>query len=150
MPRKAKDVTTPATTTTTHTKDTTMTTSTAKDTSTMTLAEMAAQANMPAPNASGQAMSGTCFERFIEIGQAYFVFTTSFYYLGRAVDVDSEGVVFAEAVWVTYTGAVQDMLATGKIMTALPMKRNVYMPRTHLDAVWGWEHAIPTTPCDKG
>lgn len=161
MARKPKDQTQAQTQaqTTPHQGDTmNMNTSNTSNTSTnknMSLKELAcanaAQAHAQANQANHASTpnSVSCFERFLEIGKAYFIFTQGFYYIGRLIDMDAEGMVLSECVWVTYTGPISDMIRSGELMTAVPMKNEAYMPRIRIDTIFEWKHEIPVNPIDK-
>lgn len=93
--------------------------------------------------------AGKVFIHFAQIGKAIFVFTPAFFYIGRVVAVDSQGMLLSEACWVGHTGSLEQMISSGKMSTCIPLNSQLYIPHSSISTALPWNHAIPTQAMDR-
>ena len=102
-----------------------------------------------AETATAKDGDATVAQRVMVVGKSIMLFTAEFYYIGRVVAIDDSGVLLAEAVWVSYTGSLDDMISQGSLMTAAPLGGEAFIPMQRVGCVIAWNHPIPSKVIDQ-
>jgi len=85
----------------------------------------------------------------VEVGKAYFAFTNTFAFIGTCINVDSFSIEFSDTVWVSHSGFMHKMAATGKLSIAVPMKAKSFIPWTSIINLMEWNFPVPTVAVDE-
>jgi hypothetical protein len=101
---------------------------------------------------AGEAWRDVILERGIEpmqslkIGDAVFIQTVTYFYLGKVASVAFDEIVLDNATCVYDTGRLSEYLQTGRISASEPFLDPVSISRAAVVAVTKWRHPLPDKP----